>query len=357
MRSGPRGGDSKVSEYRVGVAAVIRRGATVLLGRRLREDENEGRWVFPGGGIDDDLPEDALRRECLEEVGMDVVVGDIITLTRSPHSGRFDVAAIYWATPANDGDQPSATEEIGEPAFFTVEEAHALPLMDATRDVLDKIRSQLAPEPELVSRTTSHQLWLLSVVGHEGAADGCRPEMVTPWPPFIPLAGKVPCVCGRGTWLLAGVLDASEALRGPELDPQTERTVIERLVEECDRRGLGSGAPDRSPVLLLETLLGHLGQLGDAGLEAGGPGVPVRLEVSEWVRTVGLLDSRARQRAPLGAGDSDIADRIAAQLPADTPTSLRCWRDVDRGAWREAGGGPKGDARSMTPEADGRPQP
>jgi 8-oxo-dGTP pyrophosphatase MutT (NUDIX family) len=135
-----------VSECRVGVVAVIRRGDKVLLGRRLKKDRAENLWVFPGGGIDDDGLDEALRRECVEEVGLDVVVGDLITATRSAHSGRNNVALIYWATPRHDSDQPSATAEIAEPAFFTVEEAYGLPLMSVTRDVLDRIRPRMAPD-------------------------------------------------------------------------------------------------------------------------------------------------------------------------------------------------------------------
>lgn len=59
------------------VRAVIIDNHEILLIRRVKE----GRiyWVFPGGGVEehDNSPQSALVRECKEELGVDVDVGEL----------------------------------------------------------------------------------------------------------------------------------------------------------------------------------------------------------------------------------------------------------------------------------------
>lgn len=58
------------SVVRVGVSVVIRRGRDVLLGKRLMS-HGVGRWCTPGGHIEfGETPEDAARREVMEETGL-----------------------------------------------------------------------------------------------------------------------------------------------------------------------------------------------------------------------------------------------------------------------------------------------
>ncbi|MCA1823195.1 MAG: (deoxy)nucleoside triphosphate pyrophosphohydrolase [Frankia sp.] len=64
------------------VAAAIVRGhppTHVLATQRAYPHALAGQWEFPGGKVERDEDEqDALRRECREELGLDVVVGDRI---------------------------------------------------------------------------------------------------------------------------------------------------------------------------------------------------------------------------------------------------------------------------------------
>ncbi len=54
-------------------AVIIERGSVVLV-HRVKKDKEY--WVFPGGGVEDsDLsPQDGLKRECREELGVEVEV-------------------------------------------------------------------------------------------------------------------------------------------------------------------------------------------------------------------------------------------------------------------------------------------
>ena len=61
------------------VAAVIERDSRYLITRRLEGTHLAGLWEFPGGKLlPGEQPEDALRRELKEELGVEVAVGELI---------------------------------------------------------------------------------------------------------------------------------------------------------------------------------------------------------------------------------------------------------------------------------------
>lgn len=61
------------------VAAVIEKDGRVLLAKRRQGDILAGKWEFPGGKIDPgETPEEALKRELQEELGIETEVGDFI---------------------------------------------------------------------------------------------------------------------------------------------------------------------------------------------------------------------------------------------------------------------------------------
>lgn len=59
-------------------AAILRQGDTVLITRRPPQSKHGGLWEFPGGKLDpNETPQEGLRRELREELGIDSEVGDI----------------------------------------------------------------------------------------------------------------------------------------------------------------------------------------------------------------------------------------------------------------------------------------
>lgn len=65
------------------VRAIIIKDGKVLLMHRVKNGLEY--WAFPGGAIDetDRTPEEALKRECLEELGVEVEVLDFFMETKS----------------------------------------------------------------------------------------------------------------------------------------------------------------------------------------------------------------------------------------------------------------------------------
>lgn len=64
-----------VKTYQV-TAAIIRKGSKILIARRSPNKPLAGYWEFPGGKIEDgETPQECLKRELEEELGIVVNVG------------------------------------------------------------------------------------------------------------------------------------------------------------------------------------------------------------------------------------------------------------------------------------------
>lgn len=69
------------------VAAIIRSGQRLLICQRKRNDRFGLKWEFPGGKAEpNERPEDALRRELREELGVEANIGGEVYRTRHRYS-------------------------------------------------------------------------------------------------------------------------------------------------------------------------------------------------------------------------------------------------------------------------------
>jgi 8-oxo-dGTP diphosphatase len=94
---------------RIIVGAAIIRNRRVLACERADPPETAGRWEFPGGKVEPGETEpEALARECLEELGVRVTVGERVGDDVAMAEGRF-VLRVYAAT-LLDGEEPQVLE-------------------------------------------------------------------------------------------------------------------------------------------------------------------------------------------------------------------------------------------------------
>ncbi|WP_233520434.1 (deoxy)nucleoside triphosphate pyrophosphohydrolase [Prauserella sp. PE36] len=89
-------------------AAIVRDGA-LLAQQRAYPEEAAGLWELPGGRVEEGEPEEAaVRRECAEELGVAVEVGERVGADVPLPGGK--VLRIFAATLAEPSARPHAVE-------------------------------------------------------------------------------------------------------------------------------------------------------------------------------------------------------------------------------------------------------
>lgn len=77
-------------------AAVVIESGQVLLTQRAEGQHLAGLWEFPGGKVEDgESPEEALVRECREECGIGIDVGQILDVTFHRYREKNVVLLFY----------------------------------------------------------------------------------------------------------------------------------------------------------------------------------------------------------------------------------------------------------------------
>jgi 8-oxo-dGTP diphosphatase len=80
------------------VAAVIERDGKILACRRAPHKSLAGLWEFPGGKVErGETDEVALAREILEELGIEIMVGEFIAESVAPAGEAMILLNAYWA--------------------------------------------------------------------------------------------------------------------------------------------------------------------------------------------------------------------------------------------------------------------
>lgn len=121
------------------VAAVIVRDGRVLLTRRLEGQHLAGLWEFPGGKLEGgESPEEALVRECREECGIEVEVGEIVDVTYHRYPEK-DVLLLFYRCELRAGEVRHL--QVADHAWVAPSELDEYPLPPADERVIARIRA------------------------------------------------------------------------------------------------------------------------------------------------------------------------------------------------------------------------
>ncbi|MEU4421920.1 (deoxy)nucleoside triphosphate pyrophosphohydrolase [Actinoplanes sp. NPDC024001] len=132
----------RTSSPRVIVAAVIITAGRVLACQRSAPPEAAGKWEFPGGKVEPGETEhEALARECVEELGVRVKVGDRVGPDVPLAHGRA-VLRVYAVT-LLDGDVPAALEHTSM-RWLTVDQLGSVPWLPADKPIVAELPALLA---------------------------------------------------------------------------------------------------------------------------------------------------------------------------------------------------------------------
>ncbi len=122
------------ADPKVAVSVLVEQDGAVLLVQRKMKPRR-GFWTLPGGFMDaGEDPAAAAARECLEETGLVVAVGDLIQYNAGrEHQRGADLVLIFAAKVV--GGQLQAGDDAGQAVFF---QRNALPELafTATQQVL-----------------------------------------------------------------------------------------------------------------------------------------------------------------------------------------------------------------------------
>jgi 8-oxo-dGTP diphosphatase len=126
---------------RVIVAAVIITDGRVLACQRSAPPEAAGKWEFPGGKVEPgETEEEALARECVEELGVRVKVGDRVGPDVPLAHGRA-VLRVY-AVVLLDGDVPEALEHTSM-RWLAVDQLDSVPWLPADKPIVAELPALL----------------------------------------------------------------------------------------------------------------------------------------------------------------------------------------------------------------------
>jgi len=107
------------------VRAIIKNGNAILLIHRIKKGREY--WVFPGGGVEnnDKNKETALVRECREELGVEVQVGDLFTQYELGESDEKQCECFYFCEIIGGilgtGSGPEFQNDINYEGMYTLE--------------------------------------------------------------------------------------------------------------------------------------------------------------------------------------------------------------------------------------------
>jgi len=121
-------------------AALLARGGKLLIARRPEGRHMGGKWEFPGGKLEaDELPEQALKRELREELGVEAEIGPIRAAIPYRYPEK-DVLLLFYSARVTEGE-PRPIDE-AELRWIGADELDGYDFAPVDRLLVDRLRSR-----------------------------------------------------------------------------------------------------------------------------------------------------------------------------------------------------------------------
>ena len=124
------------------IACIDYRNGKVFIAKRQMKGDMGGRWEFPGGKIEENEDfESAIKREMMEEFGVDVTVGRHITSSKFFHKKKECFLDAFEVHFAHDGIQnPFVLTEHTEYRWENIENIPNLFFVDSDLAIYDDVK-------------------------------------------------------------------------------------------------------------------------------------------------------------------------------------------------------------------------
>ena len=130
------------------IALVLHQGKVLLIQRAV--DPAKGKWSLPGGYMDaGEMPEDALRRELQEEVGLNVKIGELIDIFPMVNDEglRIGIVLAFGAEPSSSPEIPYVADDAQDAGWFGTQKLPAELAFESTETLLTNWQASASDAP------------------------------------------------------------------------------------------------------------------------------------------------------------------------------------------------------------------
>ena len=124
-------------------AGVLIEGENVLISQRRANDSLGGCWEFPGGKVEaGEDPRLAVARELQEEVGLDVLAGEILDVTFHAYGDKSVLLLFFEVSRLHPAQEPQALD-VAAVRWARAEDLDIAKFPPADGAILAKVRARL----------------------------------------------------------------------------------------------------------------------------------------------------------------------------------------------------------------------
>ena len=120
------------------IALAVHWNKVLLIQRAV--DPAKGKWSLPGGYMDaGEMPQEALKRELQEEVGLSVKIGELIEIFPmvNDEEERIGIVLAFGGEPTGSPDIPFVADDAQDAGWFSPDEIPSELAFESTETLLD----------------------------------------------------------------------------------------------------------------------------------------------------------------------------------------------------------------------------